>query len=68
MPNKPLTVRLPHDLYHVLEQHASETKASKTELVVAALSHYFEMTAEVPLVAKVAHLEQRLAQLEKKVN
>lgn len=68
MPSKPLTIRLPHDLYQVLEQYASDTKVSKTELVVAALSDYFEMTTEVPLATKVAKLEQRLAQLEKKVN
>lgn len=69
MPNRPWTIRLPADLYSILEQHANETNVSKTELVVAALSHYFDITnTEVPLAAKVAHLEQRLAQLETNVN
>jgi predicted DNA-binding protein len=59
-----IAVRLPYKIYQQLNQHASESGTSKTDIVVAALSKYFQVTDNMPLSERLAHLEARVAALE----
>ncbi len=59
-----IAVRLPYNIYQQLNQHASESGMSKTDIVVAALSKYFQVTDNMPLSERFAQLEARVAALE----
>lgn len=59
-----IAVRLPYNLYHQLNQHAKEAGISKTDVVVAALAKYFQVTDNMPLAERLAQLEARVASLE----
>lgn len=64
MSNQPITVRLPSVLFNQLEAYIAQSGSSKTDVVVAALAQYLGVSANVPLVEKLALLERRLAKLE----
>jgi hypothetical protein len=69
MPNQPITVRLPSFLLDRLEAYVIESGSSKTDVVIAALSQYLGVsTKNIPLSEKVAHLEKRLMDLERRID
>ncbi len=59
-----IVVRLPPELLEKLIKHAQQTGASKTDVVVGALSQYLGCAETLPLNQKVAELEARTAVLE----
>lgn len=68
MPNQPITVRLPSFLLDRLEAYVIESGSSKTDVVIAALSQYLGVSTNIPLSEKVAYLEKRLLDLERRID
>lgn len=68
MTNQPITVRLPSFLLDRLEAYVLESGSSKTDVVIAALSQYLGVSTNIPLSEKVAYLEKRLMDLERRID
>ena len=51
-------------LFNQLETYMAESGSSKTDVVVAALAQYLGVSTNVPLIEKLALIEQRLKKLE----
>lgn len=59
-----IVVRLSPELLEKLNKHTEQTGASKTDVVIVALSHYLGCTQALPINQKVAELEARMATVE----
>ncbi|HLO84558.1 MAG TPA: DNA-binding domain-containing protein [Nostocaceae cyanobacterium] len=59
-----IVVRLAPELLEKLNNYAQQTGASKTDVVVGALSQYLGCAEALPLNQKVAELESRIATVE----
>ncbi|BAY41276.1 hypothetical protein NIES2111_56720 (plasmid) [Nostoc sp. NIES-2111] len=59
-----IVVRLAPELLEKLNDYAQQTGASKTDVVVGALSKYLGCAEALPINQKVADLEARIATVE----
>ena len=66
MASQRIALRLPNDLYQLLESHISNTGVTLTDAVTAAIASYFGAENLMPLLERVSQLEKRLAVLEGK--
>lgn len=57
-------MRLPNDIYRLVDDYMQDTGATLTEVMVTALATYFNAEDKLPLVERVSRLERRLAALE----
>ena len=62
-----LAVRIPRFLHEKLNSYVDSTGASKSEVVVGALAHYFGCTEDLPISQRVSELEARMAAMEQKM-
>ncbi len=58
-----VAVRIPEALHNRLEAYLSNTRSSKTEVVINALAQYLGATEEVSLNQRVRALEAQVARL-----
>ena len=58
-----VAVRIPEALHQRLEAYLSNTRSSKTEVVINALAQYLGATEEVSLNQRVKALEAQVAQI-----
>gem|GEM_PF-1869477 len=58
-----VAVRIPEALHKLLEAYMSNTRSSKTEVVINALAQYLSATEEVSLNQRVKALEYQVSQL-----
>jgi len=72
MATQRIALRLPNDLYQLLESHINNTGVTLTDVVTAAgvkraegIAAYFGAENLMPLSERVSQLEKRLAVLEK---
>ncbi|MFM7578558.1 MAG: hypothetical protein ACKO5Q_16695 [Microcystaceae cyanobacterium] len=73
MPTQRIALRLPNDLYQLLESHINNTGVTLTDTVTAAgvkrakgIAAYFGAENLIPLSERVSQLEKRLAALEER--
>ena len=66
MASQRIALRLPSDLYQLLESHINNTGVTLTDAVTAAITAYFGAENLIPLSERVSQLEKRLAALEGK--
>ncbi|MBG1260616.1 DNA-binding domain-containing protein [Nostoc commune] len=59
-----IAVRIPKSLFVKLSNHVERNRTSKTEIVVSALANYLGCLEEVPLIQRIAEIEERLKLLE----
>lgn len=55
---------MPSGLYSKLEDYVASSGSSKTDVIISALTSYLKSSDELPLVERVAQIEQRLVKLE----
>jgi hypothetical protein len=63
-----IAIRLSPSLLQELNNYVELTGASKTDVVVSAISQYIGCADNVPLNQRVGELERRLTELESKLN
>ncbi len=73
MASQRIALRLPSDLYQLVESHINNTGVTLTDVVTAAgvkraegIASYFGAENLIPLSERVSQLEKRLAALERK--
>ena len=66
MASQRIALRLPSDLYQLVESHINNTGVTLTDVVTAAIASYFGAENLMPLSERVSQLEKRLAVLEGK--
>lgn len=62
-----VTVRIPQSLLTLLNSYVEKTGASKTDVVVSALSRYLDSIDDIPLSQRLAEVEVKIAELEAEV-
>lgn len=58
------SIRIPKELDARLIAYAKQNHVTKTKVMIDALAHYLSRTGNVPLIDRVAEIEQRVAVLE----
>ncbi len=64
MATQRIALRLPNDLYQLLESHINNTGVTLTDAVTAAIAAYFGAENLIPLSERVSQLEKRVMALE----
>lgn len=64
MTTRQVALRLPNDIYRLVDDYMQTTGSTLTEVMVTALATYFHAEDKLPLVERVSRLERRLAALE----
>lgn len=64
MATQRIALRLPSDLYQLLESHINNTGVTLTDAVTAAIAAYFGAENLMPLSERVSQLEKRVMALE----
>lgn len=59
-----IAIRIPSSLFQELNKYVEHTGESKTEVVIQALSNHLGYGESLPIIQRLAQLEQRLAELE----
>lgn len=65
MASQRIALRLPSDLYQLLESLINKTGVTLTDAVTAAIAVYFGAENLIPLSERVSQLEKRLTALER---
>ncbi len=64
MTKSQISVRIPSSLLEKLNGYVDNTGATKTEVIVGALAQYLGSAKDIPVMQRIAQLEERIATLE----
>ncbi len=64
MAKSQIAVRIPRSIMDKLNSYVANTGTTKTEVIVGALAQYLGSANDIPVMQRIARLEERMAALE----